>query len=86
MKTQAEPDANDRTYTVLTCEYGAWILGNFAPTDDVSSLLYSWNKRGLRHLSIAVAKRLGALVAVCENSGDAVAWLEELGASEGEAD
>lgn len=69
---------NDRTYRVESCEYGVALYGNYAPTDDVSALLRAWHYRGLRFASVAVAKRLGALVAVCESSLAADGWLVAL--------
>ena len=69
----------DRTYTVHSCEYGVYVLGKYAPTDDLSALMKNWAYRGLRFASVAVARKLDALVAVTESSGDAEAWLTELG-------
>jgi len=69
---------NDRSYSVHACEHGVWVMGRYAPTDDISALLKAWHYRGLRHCSLAAAKQLGALVAVVEHSGDEVAWMEEL--------
>lgn len=68
----------DRTYRVESCEHGVAVYGLFAPTDDVSALLRAWSYRGLRYASLDVAKRLGALVAVCESAGTALLWMEEL--------
>lgn len=68
----------DRTYRVESCEHGVAVYGDFAPTDDLAALLKAWHYRGLRFQSLGVARRLGALVAVCESSLDAEAWLGEL--------
>lgn len=71
-----------RDYAVHYCEWGVWVVGTHGPTADVSALLKEWSYRGLRFLSLAVAKRLGALVAVCEHVGDEMSWLEELADNE----
>lgn len=81
MSEADQSDTVDRTYRVESCEHGVAVYGNYAPTDDISALLRAWNYRGLRHLSIDVARKLGALVAVCESSLDADAWLTELAES-----
>ena len=73
-----DPSDTDRTFTVRSCEYGRWVEGNYAPTDDVAALLKTWAYGGLRLTSLAVSKRLGALVAVVDGSGSEAAWLEEL--------
>lgn len=73
-----QDDETDRSYSVFSCEHGCWVIGRYAPTDDVSGLLYTWNRRGLRFLSLDVARKLGALVAVTESSGAADAWIAEL--------
>lgn len=75
-----EPDATDRTYTVHSCEHGVWVMGKYAPSDDVSALLKNWSYRGLRLVSLDLMKRLGALVVVVGHTGDEANWLEELGA------
>ncbi len=73
-----DPTETDRTYRVESCEHGVAVFGLFAPTDDISALMRAWSYRGLRYASLDVAKRLGALVAVCESAGVADAWLASL--------
>jgi hypothetical protein len=71
-------DDLDRTYSVHPCDHGVYVLGKYCSTDDVSALLKVWNYRGLKYLARDVAAKLGALVAVCESTGDAALWLAEL--------
>jgi len=66
-------------YTVKHCEHGVYVVGFGAPSDEMSNLLRALDYRGLKHLSVPVAKRLGALFAACRGTGDAELWLRELG-------
>lgn len=77
MSERKAGDMNDRSYTVRRCEYGVWVEGMYAPCDEVSALLKAWHYAGLRYVSIAVAQKLGALVAVTTNVETAGLWLGE---------
>lgn len=69
----------NRSYTVHRGEHGVWVEGYHAPCDEVSALLKAWHYAGLRYVSIAVAQKLGALVAVTTTPETAELWVGELG-------
>jgi len=66
-------------YTVKHSQYGAYVMGYGAPTDEMDGLLRAWHYRKLSYVSHALAKRLGALVVVTAGTGDEQLWLRELG-------
>lgn len=77
--SQPDPD-----YAVFHCPHGIYVMGEAPPVADTSALLRAWDYAGYRHLSLAVARELGAVVAVCKCSGDAEVWLREMKAGEGD--